>query len=328
MPSKILLVVSIDTECDKGDGWRVKQPLEFKNISIGIKQRLQPMLERHECVPSYLLSPEIIDDPESCDYFRSISSHIDLGTHLHSEFVGPESRHDCEYTSSFLGDYSAEVQYQKLEILTDRFTEAFGKQPTAFRAGRYGLSQHTLSYLQKLGYRVDSSVTPDMWWWRNKSSGVNYLGTPLQPYFPDTSDVRRTGASPIMEVPISIYSPFWVHVPRQLKLLINPINRYQTIALNLCFKRWFNYAWLRPTFSDTDQMLKVSQNIIASHTGDSTVLCMMFHSNETLENTSPYNKTTEDAEQFIGRIDDYLTRLKSSYDVHSVGLSELPDLLN
>jgi len=328
MSKRVNLIISIDTECDKGAKWKVKQPLEFKNITIGLNERLQPLFDRHDIKASYLLSPEIISDQNSKRYFQSIQDRIDLGTHLHSEFIGPQAELDCEITSSFLDDYAESIQYQKLENLTNEFIQAFNKHPISFRAGRYGLAKKTLDYLTELGYQVESSVTPNMWWWRNKSHGVNYLGAPTQPYRPNNSSPRRRGNSSLIEVPISISSSFWQSMPHWLRYCINPINRYQTIAINLLFKRWIKYTWIRPSFSSVEEMLHGSELIINSADSKETVVCMMFHSNETFEDASPYNKTLDDVERFLTTIENYIVEMKKRYDLKSTGLSAMATYKN
>ena len=47
---KIHLCISIDTECDKGKNWKVKQMLSFKNTS-DVLYNLSPILKESEHYP-------------------------------------------------------------------------------------------------------------------------------------------------------------------------------------------------------------------------------------------------------------------------------------
>ena len=85
----ISLAITIDTECDKGPGWRVRQPLGFRNVLEGVPGRLQPIFERWGVKPTYLLSPEVLLHDGCVGLFRGLNDRVELGTHLHSEFVGP-----------------------------------------------------------------------------------------------------------------------------------------------------------------------------------------------------------------------------------------------
>jgi len=320
------LIVSIDTECDKGPGWRVRQPLEFTNVLNGLPQRLQPIFDRHGITASYLLSPEIIRNQACASYFKSLGGRIELGTHLHSEFIPPEDNPATTVTSDFQSDYSQEVEKQKLTNLTSSFVEQFGYAPKCFRAGRFGIGSHSLEILEELGYRVDSSVTPYLWWRRAKGQGVNFLGAPFSPYHPSSEDFRKHGAMKLLEVPVSLINPFWNRFPSGLVRLINPFNRYQTITLHLALKRFLRPKWLRPTYSNTEEMLEVSEWIIQHCEDEHVFLCMMFHSSEFTVGTSPYSSTEDDVQTYCSRVDEYLETIKSEFHIRSISLSQVAEL--
>ena len=81
------LTVTIDTECDKGPGWRVVRPMAFAGVTDGVAQRLEPLFATTGGKGTYLLSGEVLDDPASLEVFRRTKA--DLGTHLHGETVPP-----------------------------------------------------------------------------------------------------------------------------------------------------------------------------------------------------------------------------------------------
>ena len=60
--SRAYLCVSIDTESDKGKGWRSRRPMSFEGITDGVVERLHPLFERFGAKPTYLLSPEVLRD--------------------------------------------------------------------------------------------------------------------------------------------------------------------------------------------------------------------------------------------------------------------------
>jgi len=75
---KVSLVVSIDTECDKGLNWRVKQPLQFENVLKGIPKRLQLLFEKYRIKPTYLLSPGVLKNDACIDFFKSLAYQVRL----------------------------------------------------------------------------------------------------------------------------------------------------------------------------------------------------------------------------------------------------------
>ncbi|MGH7283779.1 MAG: hypothetical protein ACRELY_19820, partial [Polyangiaceae bacterium] len=88
---EIVLVVSIDCECDKGPAWRSRRPLAFDGIREGIGARLQPLFEKYDARPTYLLSPEVMRHAASVELLASIASRAELGTHLHGEYAEPNA---------------------------------------------------------------------------------------------------------------------------------------------------------------------------------------------------------------------------------------------
>ena len=319
----ISLAVTIDTECDKGPGWRVRQPLGFRNVLEGVPGRLQPIFERWGVKPTYLLSPEVLLHDGCVGLFRSLNDRVELGTHLHSEFVGPGMDLRATETISFQSDFPPEVEFEKLSSLTETFKDRMGYAPASFRAGRFGISTSTLGMLEELGYAVDSSVTPHMWWWRAKGKGVNFLGAPDQPYYPDPRDPRKPGDSRVLEVPLTLVNRFWDKWPPGLLRRIDPISRIQTVALNVLVRKRLRCSWLRPTFATAAEMLALTEYMRGRVGADRLVLCMMFHSNEATAGMSPYHATAEEVDGFLARLSGYLEAVFSRFEVKPVGLSDL-----
>jgi hypothetical protein len=316
---KARLAISLDTECDKGPHWRVRRPLTFRNVVEGVPERLAPLFERHGVRPTYLLSPEVLRDDGCVALFRDLPG-AELGTHLHAEFIEPRAAMDAERTEAFQGELPPFVEYGKLLNLTALFCKRFGRAPTSFRAGRYGLGRRTLRFLEQLGYVVDSSVTPHAWW-RSGKGGVSYLGAPDQPYHPSREDCRRPGAMRILEAPVTLVSRGWDMVPRALRLRIDPFERWQGALLNACRKP-LRPAWLRPSFSGAEAMLEAT-DYLARRAGDRPIfLCMMFHTNEATAGASPYHATAEEVQRFLGELEAYLDALRARFDVEPIGLSE------
>lgn len=319
---KIYLAITLDTECDKGKSWVVRQPLTFDNVLEGVPKRLQPLFDAHGIKATYLLSPEVLKDDACTSLFQGLQDRAELGTHLHSEFIGPQDAPETDNTHAFQSDYPPEVERVKLANFTGLFEARLGRAPTSFRAGRFGLSRHTLGFLEDLGYLVDSSVTPQMWWWRRRGEGVNFLGAPDQPYHPSARDFRKPGRMRLVEAPVTVINPFWDRVPWGLRRAINPIHRPQTILLRLLVRRHLRCTWLRPTYATAEEMLEVTEYVVRRERGCDVVLCMMFHSNEATAGASPYHATPEEVARFLDRIESYLVALFERYDAVSIGLTE------
>lgn len=319
----IYLTVTIDTECDKGAKWKVKQPLSFHNIYNGVVNRLQPLFDKYNVKATYLLSPEILMDEKSVDVLKGFGDSVELGTHLHAEFIEPQANFASETTKEFQCNFEPEIEKAKLENLTNLFIRTFGYQPLSFRAGRFGMSKKSLKFLQDLGYAVDSSVTPDALHRNSKSNKiVNYFGAPYQPYFPSEVDYRKKGDMSILQVPVTLMNPKLFKLPLWLKRRIVLDKSYQHILFNYA-TNFSKPTWLRPTYSDLETMKRVTNSMIEKSGSNDVYLCMMFHSNEFEVGMSPYSLDEEAVSKILTRLDTYLSWVTSKDNFSSIGLSQI-----
>lgn len=80
-----------------------------------------------------------------------------IGAQLHP-WVNPPFTEAVTPANSYAGNLPPALEAAKIEALTDAIAAAFGRAPTAYRAGRYGIGPRTLSLLAARGYRIDSSI--------------------------------------------------------------------------------------------------------------------------------------------------------------------------
>jgi hypothetical protein len=307
--SRAYLCVSIDTESDKGRGWRSKRPLSFEGVRDGVVRRLQPLFERFGAKPTYLLSPEVLRDPECIATFRRLAPACELGTHLHGEFAEPGA-YEPDITNDFQRDYPPEVERQKLTYLTDLFIRAFDHQPQSFRAGRFGIGSASVGILESLGYTVESSVTPHMDWSSSGAPGLAFLDAPSQPYRPDREDPGRVGDARLLEVPVTIRRRFLNALPGIGKR-VDP-------------------RWLRPTRGTGEQLVRVAEDEIAEARrlapDRPVILNAMFHNVEIVPDLSPYASNEEEARGILDRLRALLS-FAHRRDIAVVGLGDVPEIL-
>ena len=272
----IIVTVSIDTECDHDVNWVRSKPLAFESITEGVPNRLQPAFEEVGAVPTYLLTVEVMEDEASVQALKELKGQYEYGTHLHAAFIEPEKKfYDYAGIDSpdFQCSYAPEIEFQKLENLTNLFEQRFGYRPTSFRAGRYGASADSINSLERLGYKVDTSVTPHLRW-SEPNATVDFRSAPEQPYFPAANKISEAGpysSTRILEAPVTV-KPRLFRDPR----------------------------WFRPWFASVDQMKDIFRYQLKKHS-DKKVLSinMMFHSMEVIEEASPYPQTPDDVKRYI-----------------------------
>ena len=302
-----LLVISIDTEIDKCADWRIATPCSFKSITEGIPNILSPLFDRYGAIPTYLLSPEVIENDEACDVLSDLGIRAELGTHLHPQFIEPErdlwpDNMDGKNANNIQSQYSREVEARKLQLLTENFKRRFGKSPTSFRAGRYGLSNHSFELLAGLGYIVDSSVTPGLIW-KYAEGKLDYRKWSNDP------QIIKTNAGSIVELPLSILPNS--RISPYLQLLPNLIQRTAVKALG---KR-ATFQWLRPSWAKPRDLI----NYLEYSTEQ--VLVLMFHSMEIITGASPYSVHIEDVKRIISILEELLEYCAKE-NINAVGMTD------
>lgn len=300
------LCVTIDCECDKGEGWLLKKPLSFDAVTTGIVDRLQPLFSAYGAKPTYLLSPEVIADEASLGALLTLRGSAEFGTHLHGEFVGPDA-HVPESTDAFQCNYPPQVERQKLEALTAMFHSGFGYQPRSFRAGRFGIGPHSLKFLADLGYTVDSSVSPLKDWGSKGAPAASFRTAPTQPYWPLMSVPELVANEPteILEVPVTILP-----------------SRYASLPL---VGDRFEPRWLRPTHGTPESIVAVARDELARAKTADVVLNCMFHNVEIMPGLSPYARTQSDADGILGRLAALLAFARSE-GIAVVGLADIGEI--
>jgi len=304
------LIVSIDCECDKGAKWRSQRPLAFTGVTDGIARRLQPLFARYGAKPTYLLSAEVMRDPASAETLARLEGSHELGAHLHGEYADPGA-FEPEVTSAFQRDYPPDVEAAKLRYLTDLFSRTFGRRPTSFRAGRFGIGPHSIPILEELDYLVESSVTPHMDWAPNGAPGLAFLSAPTQPYHPDRRDAGRPGESPLLEVPVTIRPHRFAPLP--------------------FIGRRVEPRWLRPTRTSAQALANLArEEMAAARAVDAErpiVLNAMFHNVEIIPDASPYAKNEREAHAILTRLEGLLAFARGE-GISVVGLSDAAEIFS
>ncbi len=117
----------------------------------------------------------------------------DIGAHLHP-WVNPPHVEDVTAANSYAGFLPDVLERAKLETLCQRITERFGRRPTTYRAGRYGVGPNSARLLEESGFRLDSSVRSRFDY--RSQHGPDFRGMPIHPY-------RAGPQRQLIELPLS-----------------------------------------------------------------------------------------------------------------------------
>ena len=105
---------------------------------------------------------------------------------------------------SYLNQMTVVAQRRQISDATERVRTATGTTPIHFRAPNFSADARTISILEELGYRVDSSVLPGRYVKRLRVLPLlDHRGAPRSPYHPDSERISREGESRMLEVPVT-----------------------------------------------------------------------------------------------------------------------------
>lgn len=132
--------------------------------------------------PVYVTDYPVIDSDAAADMMGQwlADGAADIGAHLHP-WVNPPHVEAVSAPNSYVGFLPEDIERAKLEALCRRIAERFGKRPTAYRAGRYGVGPNSARLLEEAGFRLDSSVRSRFDY--SAQFGPNFQGLPQNPYW-------------------------------------------------------------------------------------------------------------------------------------------------
>ncbi|MHA4842643.1 polysaccharide deacetylase family protein [Flavitalea antarctica] len=320
---KKFLTISIDVEPDCSRDWTYSNPLTFRGVHEGIGKILHPLFQRHKIKPTYLMNNVVMEDPDSVTLMKSLKGELEIGTHLHPEFIEPQkqffdyagktARRNCCF-------YSPEIETAKLANISRLFESRFGYSPTSFRAGRFSAGPNTVKSLLDLGYKVDTSVTPHINWCDpTREYPVDFTGALEQPYFIEGGTIlcesdKKQG---LLQVPVTIGM---LRKSRLQHLATSGIGVFRKAQRN---KR----CWLRPAYSRFADMKELVTQYSHNY-GDREVIVfnMMFHNIEVIPGLSPYTLTKRDCDKYINTLELFFDYCNVQ-NIRSVGLTDIHSIL-
>ncbi len=307
----MMFALTVDAEAD--NQWDHGIPLTTENVRYW--EPFQSICSKHGVPPTYLVTSEITADPLAQSLLRRwvIAGEAEVGAHLHPwttpPFLDTPGYGFNDSAHAFVSELPRELVQAKLENLTAEIQLNLGVRPTAFRAGRYGLDHQCARELARLGYLVDSSVTPMTNWNADPglpdgAGGPDFTSHTARPFY-----IEGTGDVGLVEIPVTV-------VPTYLLMLHFPIflRLYETLpgrGVQSLFRRWLcpQPVWLQPVHTHFRQ--SDLQRAYECQSRDSDVSVMMLHSSELMPGGSPSTPTEASVREVLDRLDAFLGFMRS-----------------
>lgn len=298
------LVVSVDTEEEGlwGGNYRTTGNT-VENIQH--VPRFQETCDRYGVRPTYLVTAPVVTNDRSAKVLSGIhdDGRCEIGAHLHPWCTPPVTRTRVAASETFMCNLPVAEQEAKLEWLTDAIKQRFGRRPSSFRAGRYGLDLTGAQILGELAYTVDSSVIPFTNY--SEQGGPDFRSAPFAPYFVGgRSLIEPCEDGPLLEVPVTVgfsrsdFASAQVIQESCRRPWLRRL-RAEGVLDRLGIARRIKFSPEQADF----QRMKQLVNATLRQARQTTVLVMLLHSSSLMAGASPYASTHQALDGLYDRLE-------------------------
>jgi peptidoglycan/xylan/chitin deacetylase (PgdA/CDA1 family) len=297
------LVITIDTE---EDNWNVSSPTDQAVENIERLPLLQDLFDEFAVKPTYLITYPVATNDRSVSILRAIveSGRCEIGAHCHP-WNTPPIEEEISNKNSMLCNLPIDLQYRKLYSLDRAIQESFGVKPVSFRAGRWGYNHTVAANLCRLGYKIDSSITPYTNWTGDHGPNFSHVSPQLYSFSSDRI-FHHEPNGPLIEIPATIgyLQKNFALCTKILQFLERgSVRRFRLVGL-LNYFQLISKVWLSPEVSDEKRMIQLAEQMRQNQYG---VVNMFFHSTSVKAGLSPFVKSAADETRFRSRIREFLT---------------------
>lgn len=298
----VKVFITIDTE---EDCWGEYSSTHNPVNNIFCLPILQDIFDHYGAVPTYLINYPVVNDRKAVSVLHDIHERgrCEIATHCHPWNTPPFEETINKY-NSMICNLPEKLIMNKLEVLHEAIVHRFQVSPICFRSGRYAFSPSVARSIHKLGYRVDTSVTPFLDW--SGDNGPSFVDVSAKNYYFDPADIlREKGDGQLLEVTPSIgfiqKNEIFCNVIRKLLLRKHvSLLHLQGILDRL---RWLNLRWLSPEVCTGSEMVYFSKRLMER---GHPFLNMFFHSTNLLPGKSPFVQNQQELDVFLERIETFL----------------------
>lgn len=292
------LVVTVDVEEDQ---WGIIPPHYATVQNVYRLPWLQKLLHEFGIIPTYLLTHPVVSDPRAVAILREImeGGGCEIGMHCHP-WNTPPYEESLNKRNSMLCNLPRALQFEKLQRLHDAIQNSFDMTPIAFRSGRWGFDMEVARNLLRLGYRIDTSITPYTSW--AQESGPDFSHVSPQPYtFTQDSSTDRSPVGALAEIPVSIG---YLHGEFQACAKLSQRLRngsFRGLKLGGLLSRLhvLRKVWLSPEMDTPARMMQLVRQM---RNQGYEVLNLVFHSSALMAGCGPFIRTERDEQVFLKRL--------------------------
>jgi hypothetical protein len=311
------LVVTIDTEADE---WGSSSPSSQGVRNIQHLPALQALFDEYHIRPTYMVDYPVAANETSASVLKRLldRGNCEIGSHCHPVNTPPFLEIGAG-TDSMLCNIPAELQYEKLHTLHETIVKNICVAPLSFRAGRWGYGPSVAVGLAKLGYKIDTSITPFTDWSAHR--GPDFSASQPCPYYFFPSDIYTPSVhGTMLEVPATIDFT-WRNgflsagFGSLLSRLSVPPRRLRAHLTRL---RLLQKTWLSPEMSTSAEMAALTKALCGT---GFPLVNLFFHSSSLQPGLTPFVHTEGDKQVLLDRLREYCD-FSRSIGLRPIKLSE------
>lgn len=311
------LIITIDTE---EDSWNGYSPANNTVRNIERVPALQEMFDRFGVRPTYLVTYPVAADEKAASILKAVLDRggCEIGAHCHP-WNTPPFEEEINKSNTMLCNLPKGLQFKKLRVLDEAIKKSFGIKPTSFRCGRWGYNRDVAENLQRLGYKVDTSIAAYTDW--SAYDGPDFSTIPPGPFRFSADDIlKEQPGGPLAEVPATVgfLQRRYALSNRILRAVSRrPVKRPRLSGI-LYRLNIVNKVWLSPEFSDAATMIRLAGTMKKNNYA---FLNMSFHSPNLIAGLTPFVRTKEAEKDFLDRTNEFL-KFACAEGIESITLSE------
>jgi hypothetical protein len=290
MRPTLLVVVDTEEEFD-WDG-----PFSRMNTSVSAMRHIGSahlVFDQYGVKPTYMVDYPVASQPEGIAPLRELfeSGRCAIGAHMHP-WVTPPHVEKVGAKTSFTCNLPADVQADKMRVLTETIEESFGFRPRMFKAGRYGIGAETVAALEGLGFDVDTSVLPHI--------DFSEIGGPSFDAFDPAPFFLTPG---IVEFPCTVGYVGWLgRLAKPAHALASHPMLAPVMVPALSRSYGANRVMLSPEGNTLEEMRDLTRELYQEGL---RVFTLSYHSPSLDAGHTPYVRSSEDVDRFLAVLDGY-----------------------
>jgi peptidoglycan/xylan/chitin deacetylase (PgdA/CDA1 family) len=305
------LIVTVDTE---EDSWGNVRASHYGVKNVGALPDFQKLCDELRVKPTYLVTYPVVTDETAAAILRTLleDGNCEVGAQCHPWNTPPFEELESK-RNTMLSNLPQDLQHKKMAGLRDAIERHLKISAGSFRSGRWGYSQSVATNLAKLGYKVDSSITPFTDW--TTVGGPDFSTVEPRAFRFSANDIfHESSDGELTEIPVTIgYIGGLSSDMRWCNAVQRAVQRKRfaraRIAGILSKANLIRKVWLSPESSDATEMIRLARRLQSQ---GYRFLNLTFHSPSLRAGLTPFVRTQQAEQRFWEKLRRFFTFARDS----------------